>query len=639
MCKKQQLRVPRDEKELRDIQDEFYKIAREEFMKQELIGFKNLKEIAFCEANIITAIHKLKANKGSQTAGVDKEVIREDILEQDYREIIRKVQQAVEQYLPKPIRRVYIPKAGTTELRPLGIACIIDRIIQECIRNTIEPILEPQFFDHSYGFRPLRDAHQAYERVNFIIHETGYHWIIEGDISRFFDTVNHNILLGALYHLGIQDLRILQMIKSMLNTGIMDEIYRNDIGTPQGGIISPLLANVYLNKFDNFVIREWEEKKLKNVSRYNQSGKDKGRKSGKIRSTLRQKAPNMKPAYLVRYADDWVVLTNSIENAKKLKRRISIFLKTRLKLELSEKKTKITNVMKKSIRFLGFEIRARLGKSRTGLITQGKPDRKHFSQKVSELKENIHEFKKASNIGQLIHKINLYNCKVQGILNYYKVASSINIVAHKVSYQLDWIALKALRKKGTAKWIPAKEVRNLIQIHSRYKSVIAAIRYKDYWIGATSLKFGKWEAGKRKNPQETIYSPEGRELYLKRTGRKRGLNRKDLTLSEKYSEVIYNKRTGNSNLYNFEFFMNRGYAYNVDKGKCRVCNKAIEEYEEVETHHISITLPADKINRVKNLATVHSVCHRMIHSLTDLCNILSRKVRNKIQSFRNKLKG
>lgn len=642
MCKKQQLRVPMNEGELRQLQDNFYKITKEEGMKGELVSFKDLKEIAFCDANIITAIHKLKSNKGSQTSGVDNEVITKDVLQHNFEEVITRVKEAVKYYIPKPVKRVHIPKAGTTELRPLGIPCIIDRIVQECIRNVIEPILEAQFFDHSYGFRPLRDAHQAYERICHLIHSTGYHWIIEGDITKFFDTVNHNILLGALYHMGIQDRRILQMIKAMLKAGVMNEIRYNDIGTPQGGIISPLLANVYLNKFDNFITREWEEKKLKNVSKYCNSGKNKGKKTSRIQTTLKREAPNMKPAYLVRYADDWLVITDSLENARKLKSRIHNFLETNLKLELSDKKTKITNARKRAISFLGFHIRAKAGKSRSGIIVQGKPDKEKLARKILELKKNIHDFKKAGNIDNLIHHINLYNSKVRGILNYYKVASRINLAVRKIGYELSGLIYKALcsSKIAEVEWIPAKETRNLTEIHKEHNQVIGAIKYKDFWIGVTNLNFVRWEVGKRKNPQETIYSQEGRELYRIRTGKQRTLNRKDLTLSVSYSELIAHKK-GIKEIYNFEFFMNRGYVYNVDKGKCRVCGNLIEDYKDIETHHINTVIPIDEINRVQNLATMHSNCHRIIHSSKDFgkeSSELPKKVWNKILSFRNKLK-
>lgn len=426
------------------------------------------------------------------------------------------------------------------------------------------------------------------------------------------------------------------MIKQMLKAGVMNEIQQNDIGTTQGGVLSPLLANVYLNKFDNFVTREWEEKRLKNVSRYRKSGKSKGKKCCKIQEIMKKKAPAMKPAYLIRYADDWVVITNTLENAKKLKKRINNFLKTHLKLELSEKKTRITNVKKKSIKFLGFEIKARAGKSRSGLIIQSKPDREKLQKKILNLKKSIHDFKKARDIDKLIHRINLHNAKVQGIVNYYNVTTGIFKSVKRAGYDLTGLAIKILRSKVTAKLVPAEEVRNLIQIHKGHRKTIPAIKYKNFWVGVTDLRFGKWEISKSKNPRETIYSPEGRELYRNRTGKRRGLSRKDLTLSKSYSEYISNE-TDKSKLYNFEFFMNRGYVYNVDKGKCRLCGKEFQEYDDIETHHIAPQLPIEKVNRVENLATMHQKCHKIIHSLNNLSEEFPKRVWNKVQSFRNKL--
>lgn len=142
------------------------------------------------------------------------------ILELPFADVIRTVQENLKDYRPTPIRRAHIPKPGKTEIRPLGIPNILERVIQECVRVVIEPILEAQFFNHSYGFRPYRDAHMALERVTDIVHKTGYCWIIEGDIRRYFDTINHAKLLKQLWHLGIRDRRILMIIKCMLKAGI-----------------------------------------------------------------------------------------------------------------------------------------------------------------------------------------------------------------------------------------------------------------------------------------------------------------------------------------------------------------------------------------------------------------------------------
>lgn len=186
------------EGDLRKLLDDMYQQTRETIQKNDLPRFKNLLEIISSEVTILTAIHNIKANKGSQTPGSDGETMRESILEKEYPEVIRRVKECLKHYKPTPVRRVWIPKPGKQEKRPLGIPSIIDRVVQECVRIVIEPILEAQFFAHSYGFRPMRDAHMALERVASVVHDTGYHWVIEGDISKFFDNVNHTRLIKKL---------------------------------------------------------------------------------------------------------------------------------------------------------------------------------------------------------------------------------------------------------------------------------------------------------------------------------------------------------------------------------------------------------------------------------------------------------
>ena len=179
----QQFVYPNTESELRQILDQLFLQTREAIKNGLVPRFKGLIEIISSEVTILTAVHNIKSNRGSKTPGTDGEIMQTDILEKDYQSIIQRVQKGIKNYQPKPIRRVHIPKPGKSEKRPIGIQAIIDRIIQECIRIVIEPILEAQFFAHSYGFRPMRDTKQALARVSNLVHRTGYHWIVEGDIS------------------------------------------------------------------------------------------------------------------------------------------------------------------------------------------------------------------------------------------------------------------------------------------------------------------------------------------------------------------------------------------------------------------------------------------------------------------------
>lgn len=322
----QELDYLKTESELRSWQDKVYAISKEKFEIGERPIFKGLLEKVLSEPVILTAIHNIKANKGSKTPGSDGLTIRDAFLNKRYDEVVNTIRISLSSYKPEPVRRVWIPKPGKKELRPLGIPTITDRVIQECVRIVIEPILEAQFFKHSYGFRPMRDSSMALERITHLVKLTGYHWVIEGDISKFFDNVNHNILIKRLWHMGVKDRRLLMIIKAMLKAGVMNEIKENPLGTPQGGIISPLLANVYLDSFDQWVSKQWECKSTK----FDYSLQNK-----KIRAL---KKTNLRPAYLIRYADDWVIITNTKKNAEEWKRIITDYLKVKFRLKLSEEK-------------------------------------------------------------------------------------------------------------------------------------------------------------------------------------------------------------------------------------------------------------------------------------------------------------
>jgi group II intron reverse transcriptase/maturase len=620
------LDYPKSESEFRRLQDEMYRLTKEALEKKDLPRFKGLLEIISSETVILTAIHKIKANHGSQTPGSDGETMRENILEKDYPEVISRVQNALKDYHPAPVRRVYIPKPGKAEKRPLGIPTVIDRIIQECVRLVIEPILEAQFFAHSYGFRPMRDAHMALERTTDVVHLTGYHWIIEGDISKFFDNVNHTRLVKKLWHMGIRDRRVLMIIKAMLKAGIMGELRENPLGTPQGGIISPLLANAYLDTLDQWIIREWENKKTK----YNYANRY-------SRQTCLKKRSNLKPAYLVRYADDWVLITSSKSNAEKWKRRIAKYLKCKLKLTLSEDKTSITDIRKKPIHFLGFTYKVVKGKSKTGYITRTKPDPDRLKTKVDEIRQTIRKLKNIKPRTKgckelLVDGINRINSMIRGVIQYYEAATWVNIALTKYAMALRYIAYKALKVHG-GKWIAAREVNNLISVHSSYRTTIPAVEYQGKIIGVTSLAFCKWKKAEFKNQDETPYTHEGREMYLKRTRKKPLAIRADELLTLSLSEIIGKRLT--SNMYNFEYYLNRPYVFNRDKGKCKVCGEILWS-ENVHIHHINPSLSLNLVNRVSNLVSMCKTCHNRIHDGKDY-SFFDAKTWNKIRNFREKL--
>lgn len=617
----QKFNYPKSETELKTALENLFLDAQKAIGDGQQPRFKGLLEIIASEANILTAIHKVKANRGSDTAGADGLNIREAILEKEYLEVISLIQGKLVNYKPSCLRRVWIPKPGKKEKRPLGIPAIIDRIIQECVRNVLEPIFEAQFFKHSYGFRPMRDAHMALERVTDVIHKTGYHWVVEGDISKFFDNVNHSILLRKMWNMGIRDRRVLMIIKAMLKAGVLDELKTSQLGTPQGGIISPLLANVYLHILDEWIVREWEEKR----TRYHYV------QHGHRLSALRE-LTNLKPAYLVRYADDWVLVTSTKSNAEKWKQRIAKYLDTNLRLKLSEDKTTVTCVRQKPIRFLGFEVRVRRARARKGLKTETRPIPEKVSQKVKEIHTQIKKIRKIPDKNKVVHEINVVNSKIRGIIQYYEPATRVYKVLAKFGHYLTYAAYKSLKEYG-GKWTPAKTVYNLPSVHQDYESTIPAITVEGITVGITDIRFCKWRKTKLKNPKETPYTEDGRLIYQKRSNSKPPLARMDEYFNLQFSKVLAYHR---SSLYNFEFYLNRIYAFNRDKGKCRICGESLHP-QNLHTHHVQPTLPLDKVNKVPNLASVHASCHKWIHDGTDLSEILSPKIRRKVNDFREKL--
>ena len=257
-------------------------------------------------------------NAGSVTAGCDGITMK--IFDQDLENNLQFLAEDIksETFKPYPARRVYIPKAKGG-VRPLGIPSIRDRIVQEALRMILEPIYEADFSRYSFGFRPDRSTMDALNFIRLMTRERGkFFWVVEGDISSYFDTICHKRLLKLVAR-RIKDEKILQLLKKFLRSGVMEgKLFKDtEQGTPQGGIVSPLLANIYLHELDMYM-----EKRYLSLS---QSEKNKRR---------RWKLGN---CIYVRYADDFVVLCNGVkEQAESIKEELSQFLKDALKLNLSK---------------------------------------------------------------------------------------------------------------------------------------------------------------------------------------------------------------------------------------------------------------------------------------------------------------
>lgn len=422
--------------------------------------------------------------------------------------------------------------------------------------------------------------------------------------------------------MGVKDRRVLQIIKAMLKAGIMDECEVNEEGTPQGGLISPLLANAYLDIMDEWVSKQWEKKE----TRYQYSTQ-----SGRYHALHKT---SLVPGYLVRYADDFVIVTDTRTHAEDWKARLQTFLQARMKLTLSQEKTLITDIRKKHIRFLGYEFKMVPGKSRRGYIPRTLPDRDRLKRKVDQIAEEIKKIPANYSKEQLISEINRINSKVRGVIQYYQCCTWVNISLNKHSRRLQLIAKSRLRQyKG--KWIPANETQNLPRIHQQHRQKIPSVKYRDIYIGFTALSFCKWERTAPKNQEETPYTEFGRQLNFERTKKKRIQARLDEMYSDKAGRAISYGKWGRLN--NFEFIMNRAYALNRDKLKCRVCGGWLIS-STPWAHRIHPNLPLNQVNRVNNLVSLHKKCFDVVNNPDMDISGFDAKAQKKIIGYREKLK-
>lgn len=349
--------------------------------------FQNLYAVLLREDFIYSSISRLRGNKGINTSGTDNRTI-DSFSVKDVNSIRGDLHRG--EYKFAPARRIMIPKPGKSTKRPLGIPVFYDKIVQEMIRAILEAIYEPMFINKhqnvNFGFRPGRSVQDAIEYIRN--KAKGTPWCIEGDIKGAYDTINHDVLIGIVEE-RISDLKFTNLLRKALTAGIVfeDKFEHTLLRTPQGGIVSPILFNIYMSKLDEYVLGELTDW----VSFINQQEKRTDKPVNKRYTMLRDQAKRVKARFrkgnvedkkqlqflsdkmvhtdyvykskakiritYCRYMDDWTLFTNGSRNfAEQAKTKISEFLKNELKLELSEEKTKVTEVGMDPVKFLGFTL-------------------------------------------------------------------------------------------------------------------------------------------------------------------------------------------------------------------------------------------------------------------------------------------
>ena len=388
--------------------------------------FTDLLSIITSKENILLAYRNIKKNKGSKTAGTDGKNISA-LANISPEEIVELVRRKLENFQPMIVKRVEIPKSdGTT--RPLGIPTISDRLVQQCILQVMEPICEAKFYKHSYGFRPLKGAKEAIARAYRLAQRSHLHYVVDIDIKGFFDNINHGKLLKQIWSLGIRDKSLLAIISKLLKAKI-ENVGIPTKGTPQGGIISPLLANIVLNEFDYWIASQWENMPTKKVYQ--------GYHAQHNKVTHALKKTTLKEVYIVRYADDFKLFCRNHNHAKRLFEASKQWLKERLSLEISPVKSKIVNLKKNYSEFLGIKLKVTVKGKTKGLkkrwVVKSHICDKAFEKILESLKEHIKNIQKPK--GKIDGAVRSYNNFILGVHNYYSCATNVNVDFSRINYR------------------------------------------------------------------------------------------------------------------------------------------------------------------------------------------------------------
>ncbi len=459
--------------------------------------YERLYRILYNKDMYAVAYQRIAPKQGNMTAGTDGKTIDGMSIER----IDRLIESLKDEcYQPKPSRREYIPKKNG-KMRPLGIPSIEDKLLQEVVRMILEAIYEGQFSDCSHGFRPQRSCHTAMEQISKSF--CGAKWYIEGDIKGFFDNINHDVMIKILEK-RIGDCRFIRLIRKFLNAGYIEDwqYFKSYDGTPQGGIISPILANIYLDQLDKYMeeyASKFDKGVRKEVSKlYRHYQRKKGRakvalkkaktaeernealRLVKMYDSLMMVTPaknegdtNYKRLKYVRYADDFLCgVIGSREDAIKIKADIKEYLESKLRLELSEEKTLVT-YSNNPAKFLGFEIRNRkcaetrrdtLGRKKRSRnktveirIPKDTVKKKLLDYDVVEIKKhNGKEIWKPKarpelNFNDDLEILQRYNSEIRGFYNYFGIGVNCAKQMNNFGYIMEYSMYKTFAAKYRSK--------------------------------------------------------------------------------------------------------------------------------------------------------------------------------------------
>ncbi len=559
--------------------------------------FNSLMPLILSRENILLAYRNIKSNSGSYTPGTDKLRIS-DIGKLTSEEVVARVRHIIGSkngYTPRSVRRKEIPKPNG-KTRPLGIPCIWDRLIQQCIKQVMEPICEARFSNNSYGFRPNRSVENAIAAVYRLMQKSGLYYTVEFDVKGFFDNVDHSKLIKQLWALNIRDKQLLFIIRRILKAPILmpdGHVVYPTKGTPQGGIISPLLANVVLNELDHWVESQWQENPVTRnyTTRTNAAGSPiKSHAYRAMRNT------NLKEMYIVRYADDFRILCRTREQAERTLKAVTLWLKERLRLEVSPEKTRVVDTRQSYSEFLGFKIR--LHKKGKNYTVQSRMCDKAFKKVKDNLIKQVGNIKFPRKERGEAGEIRLYNSMVMGVQNYYQIATNISIDCGDIGRAVDTVLKNRLKSGKTHRL--KKEGRDLTKMEQQRYGKSAQIRY------LAQSKEPVYPIGyiKSRNPMSQprkvcAYTVEGRKNI-----------HDNLRIN---TFMLLQLMRALTQGHTVEYTDNRISLYSAQWGKCAVTGKEFTDLSDIHCHH-KTPKGAGGSDKYSNLILVTTPVHELIHA-------------------------